>query len=161
MALTPRSAHSQNRLELFWTAKRPAGRGAGTRRVKSSHPDQFYQFQINPLQITVPGRCCFAGPDCGNFPGISSFLSQRPLVQIYTLNNIYNFFDKLSINIYTANVNATLFRRYGASGLTSLSANATTRSRLPIGSRAIWPGAQRLEANDDRWQWCPRDSDSP
>ncbi len=30
-------------MERFWTAKRPAGRGAGMRRVKSSHPDQSYE----------------------------------------------------------------------------------------------------------------------
>ena len=40
-------------------------------RFKSSHPDQFFQFQINPLQRPLHGHCFFVGSNCGSFVGNS------------------------------------------------------------------------------------------
>jgi hypothetical protein len=43
-------------------------------RIKSSHHDQFFQFQIIPLQSTLPDPCVFVASDCGDFVGIFRFL---------------------------------------------------------------------------------------
>jgi hypothetical protein len=48
-------------------ARRVAGR---TPAIKSSHPDQFFPFQVNSLQTILSGHCLFVGPDCGSFAGI-------------------------------------------------------------------------------------------
>ncbi len=49
-------------------------------RVKSSHPDQYFPTQINPLQDALRGRC-FLGPVCGSFARILqrpvNFLTQK------------------------------------------------------------------------------------
>ena len=53
-----------------------ARRVAGTTpAIKSSHPDQFFPFQINSLQYPLVGHCLFAGPVYGNFAGVFESLN--------------------------------------------------------------------------------------
>ncbi len=65
-------------------AVRPAG-PSGEAASPSSHPDQFFSFQINSLLCPLVGHCLFAGPVCGSFGGVflgPTFTSLKDVKQL-------------------------------------------------------------------------------
>ena len=58
--------------KAFWTPKTPFRVRIALKaiRIKSSHPDQYFQFQINPLHRPLRGYRFLVGPNCGRFAGV-------------------------------------------------------------------------------------------